>query len=73
MVIIRDTYTLQLCNKGTYCVPSHIPCLLIWIPDEPNLFNENVCTYRSYPLIQRNIYLLFINVKNEIIGLHRKE
>lgn len=37
--------------------------LLIWLPDEPNLFNGNVYTYRSYPLIQRNIYSLFINVK----------
>lgn len=47
--------------------------VLIWIPDGPNLFNENVCTYRSCPLAQRNMYLLFIDVKNEIIGVHGKE
>lgn len=34
----------------------------IWIPNEPYLFND----YRSYLLIQRNTYLQFINVKNEV-------
>lgn len=74
MFIIGDMYVLQLCNEGTYSVTFPVPIsLLIWTPDEPNQFNENICAYRSYALIQRNIYLLFINVKNEIIGLHRKE
>lgn len=41
--------------------------LLIWIPNQPYLFSE----YRSYLLILRNTYLLFISVKNEFICLHR--
>lgn len=47
--------------------------VLIWLRDGPQLFHGNVRTYRSCPSAQRNVYLLFVSVKNGIIGLHGKE
>lgn len=69
MFIARAACAPQLRNEGTCCAFPVPIGFFIWIPNEPYLFNE----YKSYLLIQRITYLQFINVKNEVICLHRKE